>query len=54
MVLRFLKEYWIGKKLYKENETVKVDDVQELNENYYIVILNGLRYDLKKDIVTLN
>lgn len=51
MFIKFLKDCEIGKKFFKKDEIIYPEDMVELNDKWIMIILNGLRYDIRKENV---
>lgn len=57
MKIKMLKELIIGKKTFKTNEIIELDEInnyiKDLNENFYLLIYQGIRYDMPKDNIEI-
>lgn len=54
MKIEFIKPYQSGALKFEANEQFEITDdmnFESMNDLYYILIVNGLRYDIKKEDV---
>jgi uncharacterized protein YprB with RNaseH-like and TPR domain len=57
MKIKCLEDIHIGVNQFQKGEIVDLNDhehyVRELNEDYYLVIYNGLRFDIPKKAIEI-
>lgn len=57
MKIKFLKPVRIGGKIYEIGECLKIkepgDTLMDLNDDFYIIVYRGLRYDVRKDEIEI-
>ena len=52
MKIQVLKDMMIGRQTYHKNDVIELKNkyaFQYLNDEYYILVLNGIRYDIRKE-----
>ena len=57
MKIKVLKELMIGRRIINSNEIIDLDDIndyiKDLNEEFYLLIYHGLRYDVLKEHIKI-
>lgn len=57
MEIEFLKPVKIGNRIYETGEYLKIkepgDTLMDLNDDFYIIVYRGLRYDVRKDEIEI-
>lgn len=57
MEIEFLKPVKIGNRIYEIGECLKIkesgDTLMDLNDDFYIIVYRGLRYDVRKDEIEI-
>lgn len=53
MEVKLLSDFQIHNNYIKAQSVLKIDKLIELNDKYYALIINGLRYDIEKKLIKI-